>query len=400
MSEPTQYQKAREQFGIFGGRYVPEPLWTPLVELAAAHQEAIADEEYLRTERRWQYSRLGRPTPVTHLSSLSSLCGGAQIWAKREDLCEGGTFCATSALTQALIARRMGRQRLIGETATGDFGVALGSVGAAMGMDMTILMRRAAIEKEPVNAARMRRLGVELISVDGAGRGRSQAMAEALRQYSMDTEEAFYATSSLASPSPYPEMVARALAVIGEECRAQIAEENVELEYVIAPVGSGSFAAGLYGAFLQTGGPQLVGVQAGGENGTERSAASLVRGRPGVHLGTRSLVLQDEEGQILAPHSGARGLAIPVAGPQHARWLQEGQVHYVMIDDEKAVEAQQKLAQVEGIFASHETGYGLAYALKLAPTLRSEQHILVGISGAGLRELGEEPVQPEPESTS
>lgn len=385
MSEPTPYRKTRDQFGVFGGRFVPEPLWTPMAELAAVHQQAMADEEYLRNERRWQYARLGRPTPVTYLRALSSMIGGAQIWAKREDLCEGGTFCSTSALTQALIARRMGKKHLIGETATGDFGVALGSVGAAMGMEVTILMRRAAIEDERFNSARMRQLGVNLVSVDGSGRGRSQAMAEALRHYSVDPEGTFYATSSLASPSPYPAMVGRALSVIGEECRRQIAEEEVGLEYVIAPVGSGSFAAGLYQAFLKNGGPQLVGVQAGGDEGTTRSAASLVRGRPGVHLGTRSLVLQDEEGQILAPHSGARGLAIPIAGPQHARWLQEGRVHYVMIDDEAAIEAQRQLARVEGIFASHETGYALAYAMKLAPTLRSEQHILVGISGGGLR---------------
>ncbi len=390
MNDPIEYAEQRGRFGSFGGRYVPEPLWTPFEAVAQAYRDAMDDEDYHRREGRWRQSRLGRPTPLTHLGALSSEIGGAQLWAKREDLLDGGTFCITSALTQALIAERMEKSRLLGESATGDFGVALGSVGAALGLDVTVFMRRAAIEQERLNAARMRRLGVELVAVDAAGRGRSQAMAEALRSYSISWDETFYATSSLASPAPYPQMVGRALSVIGEECKEQLRDENIEVEYAIAPVGSGSFAAGLFEALLDDEGPQIIGAQAGGGPETTRNSASLVRGRPGVYLGTHSLVLQDDEGQILAAHAEAPGLVMPVAGPQHARWLQEGRVHYVMVDDADALQAQRRLARTEGIFASRETGYGLAYALKLAPTLRSDQHILVGISGTGIRGLGQD----------
>lgn len=387
MSDSTPTRHHRHRFGIFGGRYVPEPLWTPLEEVDRAHREAVDDEEYRRWEHHLQTSRLGRPTPLTHLEALSSAIGGAQIWAKREDVVEGGTFCTTSALTQALVARRMEKKRLIGESATGDFGVALGIVGTGLGMKVTIFMGRSAIEEEPLNTARMRRRGVDVVAVDGAGRGRSKAMAESLRNYSISWNDAFYATSSLASPAPYPDIVSRGLSVIGRECQQQLDDQNIEVEYVVAPVGSGSFAAGLFAPMLEDGGPQLVGVQAGGEEDSARTAASLVRGRPGVHLGTRSLVLHDEEGQIVTPHADARGLAMPVAGPQHARWLQEGRVHYVMVDDEDAVVAQRRLAHAEGIVASREAAYALAYAVKLAPTLRADQHILAGISGSGVRDL-------------
>ncbi len=387
MSVETDYHRRRKHFGVFGGRYVPEPLWEPLEELWRAWSEAVEDEEFVGLHKSWRRSRLGRPTPLTHLRALSKSLGGAQLWAKREDLVDGASFCVTSALSQALLAKRMGKGRIIGETATGDFGVALGTVGTAMGLEVVAFMGRAAMQQEPLNVTRMRRLGVEVVSVDGPGKGRSHAMAEALRQFAVSSEHTFYATSSLASPDPYPTIVARALSVIGDECRRQTMHRELDVEYVVAPVGSGSFAAGLFSAYLEEVGPQLVGVQSAGESGASRHAASLVHGRPGVHLGTRSLVLQDEEGQILAPHSAAWGLAMPVAGPQHARWLQRGDVHYVTIADAEADEARRELAQSEAIWASRESGYGLAYAIKLAPTLGPDEHIVVGISGAGVRDL-------------
>lgn len=387
MSAETEYQRRRSIFGLFGGRYVPEPLWAPLEEVNEAWRQAVEDEAFERRQQRWRRSRLGRPTPLTHLGALSDELGGAQIWAKREDLSDGASFCATSALTQALVARRMGRKRIIGETATGDFGVVLGAVGTAMGLEVVVFMGRAPIQNEPLNVRRMQRLGVEVVSVDGPSRGRSHAMAEALRQYAVSSADTFYATSSLASPDPYPQMVGEALSVIGRECHRQIEAQDLEVEYVVAPVGSGSFAAGLFSSFLDDTGPQLVGVQSAGESGGSRHAATLVHGRPGVHLGTRSLVLEDEEGQIVAPHSAAWGLAMPIAGPQHARWLQQGKVHYVTVVDQEAERARRRLACTEGIWASRESGYGLAYAVKLAPTLRPNQHIIVGVSGAGVRDL-------------
>ncbi len=362
-------------------------MWEPLEEVSRQWRRIEGDEEFVRRRDQWRRSRLGRPTPLTHLQAWSQQLGGAQLWVKREDLCAGGSFCTTSALTQALLAKKMGKRRLIGETATGDFGVALGTVGTAMGLEVVAFMGRASMQREWLNVTRMRRLGVKVMSVDGPSRGRSHAMAEAMRRFSVGWKDAFYATSSLASPQPYPEIVARALSVIGEECRRQVEAKGLELEYVVAPVGSGSFAAGLFSAFLDEDGPQLVGVQSAGETGGSRHAASLVYGRPGVHQGTHSLVLQDEEGQIIAPHSAAWGLAMSVAGPQHARWLQQGKAHYVTVVDDEAEEARRQLAAAEGIWASPESGYGLAYAVKLAPTLHPDQHVVVGISGAGIRDL-------------
>ena len=385
-----QFQEVRARFGGFGGRYVPEALWAPLEAVSAGYRGIAGTPEFRALRGKWLHHRLGRPTPLTALPILSEKAGGAQIWAKREDLLAGGSFCATSALTQTLLAQAMGKREIYAESATGDFGVALGTVAAALGIGATVFMRKAALEGEVINARFMKRLGVEVVPVDGTGRGRSQAMGKALRCLAQQWKRAAYATSSLASPAPYPWIVARSLEVIGEESVEQAQAEGIEVEYVIAPVGSGSFAAGLFGPWLTRGGPQLVGVQSGGSDGQGRTAASLVQGRPGVFLGTRSMVLQDEEGQVLAPNSQARGLAMPVAGPQHARWLQQGRVHYVMVDDAEAQEARQALAHLEGILISREAACALAYALKVARTLEPDAHLLVGISGAGQRELMEE----------
>lgn len=375
----------------FGGRYVPECLWTPMQEVAEAYAEN-AGEESRRRQAEWLTRRVGRPTPLSHLVALSRDGGGAQIWAKREDLCQGGSFCATSVVSQALLAKRMGRKHLIGATATGDFGVALGSMGAALGMKVTVFIRRDDMEAELFNTARMRQLGVKVIPVAGAITGRRQAIGEALRQFSLVSDSAFYASSSLAAPNPYPRILREALQVIGSECREQLSREGIEAEYIVAPVGSGSFAAGLFGAFLADGdaptNSQLVGVQSGGDGDSARGAAPLVNGRPGVYLGTRSMVLQDEQGQIATTPTTASGMAMPVAGPQHARWLQQGRAHYVTVSDQEALQARRRLTEEEGIFASRESGYALAYSLKLAPTLKPEQHIVVGISGSGIRELG------------
>lgn len=389
MDGESTSKRGRGRFGIFGGRYVPEVLWTPFEEVARAYGEAVEDEKFIARKRRWTSSRVGRPTPLTRLEALSDEVGGASIWAKREDLCQGGTFCITSAIGQALLAERMGKQRLFGETATGDFGVALGSAGAALGLEVVVFMGSQAIDRQSLNVARMRSMGVKLVSVEGASEGRGHAMAEALRTFSVSSSDAFYATSSLASPSPYPTVVGESLSVIGTECRRQIEQRELDVEYVVAPVGSGTFAAGLFSAFVDDKIPQVVGVQAGGDEEGARDAASLVRGRPGVHLGTRSLVLQDDQGQIQQLHADASGMVMPLAGPQHARWLQEGNVHYVTIPDREAKSAQEKLVGAEGISASRESGYGLAYAMKLAPTLRADQHVVVGISGSGLRNLGD-----------
>lgn len=376
----------------FGGCYVPESLCGPIQEVKSAFDEAITLSSFIEEERTLFTQRIGRPTAITCLERLSDDVGGARIWAKREDLSQSGSFLAASAFSQTLLAKWMGKKEVHGESATGDFGVALASAGAALGMRVRVFMKRDDQESVSFNINRIRKLGGEVLPAEGNLSGRRQAFAEALRYFATHHETSFYATSSLASPAPYPAMLQRALRLIGAEARQQLQAEGVQPEYVVAPIGSGSFGVGLFDAFIDED-TQLVGVQAGGEEGGLRGADSLVRGKPGIFMGTHSLVLQDEDGQIESTHTRCPGLAMPVAGYQHAHWLQEGRIHYVTVDDERAAKARRVLVRKEGIFASLESGYSLAYALNLAATGSPSEAILVGITGGGVGELGNDQVQ-------
>ena len=385
-----------KRWGRYGGRFVPEVLWGPLQEVSRAYEEAMEERRFRALEERWRRDRLGRPTPLTRLVALSEEVGGAQLWVKREDLLDGGSFCGTSALRQALLAREMGKKEIIGETATGEFGIALGALGAAMGLDVTVFMGRAAIQSQKINVERMERLGVHLESVNGSSRGRSHAMAKALRRWASQGQEGrvFYATSSLASPDPYPQMVADALSVVGQECRDQLELEGVRPSALVAPVGSGSLAAGLFQPEIEgeseEGDALLVGVQSAGGEEQKRHAAVLRDGRSGIFLGTHSLVLQDDQGQVMTPHAKGWGVAMPVIGPQHAHWSEEGDAVYRQVDDETAVEARRKLALIEGIDASLESGYAMAEAMEMARDMDEDQHVVVVISATGVRGLGGE----------
>jgi tryptophan synthase beta chain len=375
------------RFGAFGGRYVAEALWSPLEELASAFDDAVADESFVESTERWLDHRIGRPTPISHLQTLSDRLGGAQIWVKREDLCQGGSFCINAAVFQGLLAKRLGRQCLVGETATGDFGVALASIGAALGLRARVYMGRVDHQAEPLNVRRMEELGAQIELVDAVNRGRKRACAEALRYWATHSDSALYCTSSLAMPDPFPRMLAYSLSVIGAEARVQVQRRQCKPEYVIAPVGSGAFAAGLFSEFIDDDSVQLVGVQGGGDGQGVRHAASLIQGRPGVFLGTKTYVMQDDEGQILTAHTAAGGLSMPHVGPQHASWAEQGRVHYVTVSDDDAYAAARSMVESEGLLVSLETAHGLAYALKLARTLRSDAHLLVGISSTGIRDL-------------
>lgn len=375
------------RYGPFGGRYVAEALWTPLESVARAFDAALADRDFIATFERWLDHRIGRPTPVSHLEALSSEIGGAQIWLKREDLCQGGAFCINAAVLQVLLARFMGRKWVVGESATGDFGVALGSIAAAMGLKVRIFMGREDFDAEPLNVQRMRELGVHIETVDANARGRKRACSEALRYWATHSDTTLYCASSLAMPDPYPRLLEYGLSVIGAETHVQLKRRGCEPEYLVAPVGSGAFAAGLFSEFVKSSDIQIVGVQAAGDGQSDHSAASLVDGRPGVFLGTYSYLLQDEAGQIVVPGSVAGGLCMPHVGPQHAQWAAEGRVHYVSVTDNQASTAVNRLARSEGILVSLESGHALAYALRLAPTLAADEHIVVGISAGGVRDL-------------
>lgn len=375
------------RYGNFGGRYVAEVLWTPLQELSDAFESALLDADFVAQVESWLDHRIGRPTPVSHFQTLSERVGGAQIWAKREDLCQGGSFVITSAILQLLLAQRMGRREVVAESGTGDFGVALGSLGAALGIGVRIFMGREDLEHERLNVERMKRLGVVIETVDSTTRGRKRACSEALRYWAEHSAEVMYCASSLAMPDPFPRIIEYGLGVIGAETRVQLKRRGCAPEYVIAPVGSGSFAAGLFADFVRNSDIQLVGVEGGGGGQPLRTSASLSVGSVGVFQGTMSYLLQDSDGQVQVPYSIAGGMCVPIVGPQHAQWVQEGRVHYVAVSDEEAVQAVQLLARTEGLLICLEAGHALAYALKVAATLGSDEHVVVGISGSGVRDL-------------
>lgn len=375
------------RFGRFGGRFVAETLWAPLQEVADAFELALADPAFLAQFDDLLERRVGRPTPLTPVAKLSEKFGGARLWLKREDLCAGASFSSNLAAAYALMALRMGRKTLIGESATGEFGAALGAMGNALGLKTRIFMGREDQDSEPLGVQRMKALGVQIETVDSPMRGRKMARAEALRFWGSLPEERFYCPSSLATPDPYPRMSAYFLSVIGAETRAQLARSGCVPEYLVAPVGSGGFAAGLFAEFSADEDMQLVGVQGAGEGLSGRHAASVVSGRPGVFQGVYSFLLQDDDGQVFSPASAAAGLAVANVGPQHAQWAEQGRVHYVAVEDREAYQAVQKLLREEGLLVSLESGHALAYAFKLLPTLEVGQDILVGISGAGERDL-------------
>lgn len=378
--------KDPSRFGRFGGRYVAEALWEPLEQVAKTFEEAIADPEFLQTYEDWLDRRVGRPTPVTPLHALSDEIGGGRLLVKREDLCHSGSFTINYAIAFGLIAKRMGREWLVGETATGDYGVALASTGAAMGLRTRLFIGREDIEAEDLNMRRIEELGAIIETVDTSARGRKAACAEAMRHWATHSDSSLYCPSSLAMPDPYPRMLSHFLSVIGAETRVQLDRMGAKPEYIIAPIGSGAFAAGLLSEFAEDSDSQLVGVEAGGD-GQNKHAASLAFGKPGVFQGTHSFVLQDQNGQILAPSSIAGGLSVSNVGPQHARWAEAGDVHYVTSTNQEAIDGARRLARSEGLIVSLEAGHAVAYALKLLPTLSPEEDVVVGITGRGTRDL-------------
>lgn len=384
------------RYGRFGGRYVAEAIWEPLEEVAQAFEGAISDEEFLDEYERWLDTRVGRPTPVTVLESLTEELGGGQLLLKREDLCDSGTFSANVAVAYGLLARRMDREWLVGETATGDFGVALSAIGAAMGLQTRIFVGREDVESERLNVRRIEQLGAVVETVDTDMRGRKAACAEALRHWATHSDSTLYCPSSLATPDPYPRFIEYFLSVVGAEVRAQLDRAGPSPDYVVAPIGSGAFGVGLFSEFVDEEGLQLVGVQAGGEGRDTRHSASLTYGKPGVFQGTRSFVLQDQKGQIDTPSSIAGGLCVANVGPQHAHWAESGAVNYVTATDDEAVDAVRRLARSEGLLISLEAGHAVAHALKILPRLGREQDVLVGISGSGVHDL--ERIPPDEES--
>jgi tryptophan synthase beta chain len=380
------------KFGPYGGQFVPETLMPALVELEAAYVEARADPNFQGELSTLLNTYVGRPTPLTYARRLSEHLGGAQIYLKREDLAHSGAHKINNALGQALLARRMGKGRLVAETGAGQHGVAVATVAALLGLECVVFMGTVDIARQQPNVLRMRLLGAEVQPVDSGSRTLKDAVNEAIRDWVTNVRDTYYLLGSALGPHPYPTMVRDFQAVIGTEARRQIIDQAGRLpNQCIACVGGGSNAIGLFYAFLDDPDVRLVGVEAGGEGIDSRNHASRfsdpVLGRPGVLHGTFTYVLQNLDGQIAATHSISAGLDYPAVGPEHALLYDTGRAEYTFADDRQALEAFQLLAHKEGILPALESSHAVAEAVSRAPGLASDQILLINLSGRGDKDL-------------
>jgi tryptophan synthase beta chain len=379
---------ARGHFGPFGGRFVPETLMTPLLELEAAYRSAQQDPEFRHELDHLLSTYAGRPTPLTFAARLTDHWGGALIYLKREDLCHTGAHKINNCLGQALLARRMGKRRLIAETGAGQHGVATATVAALLGFECEIYMGEEDIRRQALNVFRMRLLGAKVTSVTSGSRTLKDAMNETLRDWVADVRTTYYLIGSTAGPHPYPMMVRDFQLVIGRETRAQVRRLTGALpDCLVACVGGGSNSLGLFFPFL--GDPvRMVGVEAAGEGiSTGHHAAPLTAGSPGVLHGSYSYLLQGEDGQITPAHSISAGLDYPGVGPEHSYLKETGRVEYVAATDSEALDAFETLARLEGIMPALESAHAVAQAKKLAPALSRGQVIVVCLSGRGDKDV-------------
>jgi tryptophan synthase beta chain len=382
---------ATGHFGPYGGRFVPETVVSALEELEAAFHEAWSDGAF-RTELEGLLANYaGRPTPLYLAERLTAHCGGARIYLKREDLAHTGAHKINNALGQGLLAQRMGKQQLVAETGAGQHGVAVATVAALLDMECVIYMGVEDMRRQAPNVGRMHLLGAEVRGVDAGSRTLKDAINEAIRDWVTNVYDTHYLLGSALGPHPYPLIVREFQSVIGQEARTQILAMETRLpDALIACVGGGSNAIGLFHAFRDDG-VRLIGVEAGGLGiGTGKHAARFadaLRGKLGVLHGTRSYVLQDEDGQILSTHSISAGLDYPAVGPEHSYLRDLGRAEYTYATDEEALDAFRLLCRLEGIIPALESAHAVAEALKLAPTMAPHQILVVNLSGRGDKDL-------------
>lgn len=382
----------RGYYGDFGGRFVPETLIPALDELTIAYHEAMQDAEFQKELADLQRTYTGRPTPVTYAKRLSEQLGGAQIYLKREDLAHTGAHKINNAIGQALLAKRMGKKRIVAETGAGQHGVASATVCALLGLECHVYMGSVDIARQQPNVFRMKLLGAEVIPVDSGSKTLKDAINEAIRDWVTNVRTTFYLLGSALGPHPYPLIVRDFQSVIGVEARAQMLEQAGRLpDTCIACVGGGSNAIGLFHAFRDDEQIDLIGVEAGGrgiENGEHAARfADLNVGRPGVLHGTRSFVMQDDDGQIMNTHSISAGLDYASVGPEHAFLRDTERAYYTYATDDEALAALQTLSRTEGIIPALESSHAVAEAIKRAPTMRRDSIILVNLSGRGDKDL-------------
>ena len=374
------------RFGPYGGQYVPETLMSALEELEGAWREAWADPEFQLELKAQQHAFVGRPTPLYSAERLSAHFGGARIHLKREDLCHTGAHKLNNALGQALLARRMGKRRIIAETGAGQHGVATATVCARFGLQCVVYMGREDMRRQAMNVRRMNLLGAQVRQVTAGTETLKDATSEAIRDWVTNVGETHYIIGSAVGPHPYPEMVRNLQRVIGDEARDQyLAAEGRLPDTVIACVGGGSNAIGMFTAFIDDAHVDLVGVEAGGSDGLH--AASLVKGRPGVLHGAYSYLLQDGDGQVQPTHSISAGLDYPGVGPEHALLRDLERAAYVAVGDADAVASFKLCSRLEGILPALEPAHALHYAGELARRLGPDGRILVCLSGRGDKDM-------------
>ena len=388
----TEQPDSRGYFGPYGGRFVPETLMAPLDELLKAYESVRLDSDFQREFESLLRSYSGRPTPLFRASRLTEFAGGARIYLKREDLSHTGSHKINNALGQALLARRMGKRRIVAETGAGQHGVATATVCALFGLECVIYMGAEDAKRQELNLFRMRLLGAEVRVVDAGSRTLKDAINEALRDWATTPRTTYYLLGSALGPHPYPLMVRDFQSVIGKEARAQIMELEGRLpDALVACVGGGSNSIGLFHPFLDGTSVRMIGVEAGGTSSTLGEHAARFNatggGRPGVLHGTMSYVLQNDDGQIASTHSISAGLDYPSIGPEHAFLHDNGRVEYVSASDSESLEAFRTLSRLEGIIPALESAHAIAHALKLAREMRTGQVMIVNLSGRGDKDV-------------
>jgi tryptophan synthase beta chain len=388
-AQSYDFPDSRGHFGPYGGVFVAETLMAALGELKDAYEAARNDPAF-KAEFEYELKHyVGRPSPIYHAKRWTELLGGAQIYLKREDLNHTGAHKVNNCIGQALLARRMGKKRVIAETGAGQHGVATATVAARYGMECVVYMGSEDVRRQAANVYRMKLLGAKVVPVESGSKTLKDALNEAMRDWVTNVEDTFYIIGTVAGPHPYPMLVRDFQSVIGEECLTQMPEQcERQPDAVIACVGGGSNAMGIFYPYIPVEGVRLIGVEAAGDGvETGRHAASLTMGSPGVLHGNRTYLLQDKNGQIIETHSISAGLDYPGVGPEHA-WLKDcGRAEYATITDSEALQAFHDLCRFEGIIPALESSHALAYAKKLAPTLGKDKILLVNLSGRGDKDM-------------
>ena len=384
-----QYPDARGHFGPYGGRFVAETLMEPLRQLEEAYAKLKHDPAFLAELDKDLKHYVGRPSPLYHAERLSAAWGGAQIWLKREDLNHTGAHKVNNTVGQALLAKHLGKTRIIAETGAGQHGVASATIAARLGLKCVVYMGADDVERQSPNVYRMKLLGAEVVPVTSGTRTLKDALNEAMRDWVTNVDDTFYVIGTVAGPHPYPMLVRDFNSVVGREVLVQAPAQIGRLpDALVACVGGGSNAIGLFHPFIPHTQVQMIGVEAGGDGvETGRHAAPLSAGKPGVLHGNRTYIMADDNGQILGTHSISAGLDYPGVGPEHS-WLKDiGRVQYTAINDDEALAAFHELTRREGIIPALESSHAVAQARKMAPTMSADQHIVVNLSGRGDKDI-------------